>query len=176
MRNLPLARRQLFSGLLLLALAWGIGQFVLLPQFKTYQKIQTMEKTYPQDSSTPMGLLPVVSSDGNTSLWQDNVVAPLYRLSTETKTMILNIQGTPALAEEVNDLPPAIKKVPITITIYGSYPSLQGFIDKLIQQLPASAVRSIKLKNADSASIPPEESPILEGIITLDLYVHQVKM
>lgn len=175
MRDIRLARRQFFGGLLLSAITLVVGYFVLLPEYKLAGdlKQQTQHPDPLQLKATTQ--LPVIYSN-NPEGWEKTVIAPFYKDSLAAKTLITDIKGDYTAATPVTGLPQAVQKVPITLTLNGSYFSIQTFVTAVSKRLSTSPIRMVELKNVDTETINPNESPILQAIIQIDLIVLNGKM
>ncbi len=169
MRDIRLARTQLFSGIGLFLVAGVAALVFLMPQWSKYQ---TLSRNDSSEVPAALQRLPVIYQS-NDEGWRKNIQEPLHQASLETQVILVSAQrGNPA---QINSghLAGQVKALPVTLVINGSYASIQRFLAKLSERFPAVRIKSVDLKNTDPAGENPEVSPILESQITVDLFVLQ---
>ncbi len=171
MRDIGLARRQFFGGLGILTLSAAIAFAVLLPQYRTYQNYRQMENTPTQYRPAALQAVPSIVPNQPDS-WKKNVLLKFEALGPKTKTVINTVQGDYQKAQPAEVFPDAIKKVPLTIIANGSYKTLQALVAEIPKQFTLVRITSVNFKNSDKADLKPNQSPILEALIKLDLYVY----
>jgi hypothetical protein len=171
MRDLGLARRQFLGGLFCLIAAAAIGYFFLLPQFHRNQALQLAQSTPdPKQLEYLSKQTPFISYNQPGS-WEKNVINYLYSDSLAVKAIIFSIQGDYHSAKPAENLPSYIKKVPLRLVANGSFKALQDMVAKITERFPASMIRTVNFKSLNTGKLKAGESPVVEGEITLDLYV-----
>lgn len=171
MRDLRLARRQFFGGLFCLAAAAIGGYFVLLPQYHLYQSLNASPNTLVEEQSKILKTLPRVQGNEPNAL-EEPIFNQLQLDSDAAKTVILQSQFRLDEAQSIDDLPDYIKAIPVTLVANGSYQGLQNFISRMIKRFPYITIKLLRLKSLNTQSVKPEESPILEARLELDIYVY----
>lgn len=170
MRDIRLARHQFFGALLLLLIALGEWFFFFLPQSRQYEASRLALGNSEANVLTIFKEVPIIAP-GKSQSWQKDLLGSLAA-ELGRDVVVTLVEGDLSQASPLEKpLPPAIKKVPITVTLHGSYAVLQQAIGTLAAKSPVIEIREIRIKSVDAAKLAPEESPVLEGVIHLHLYV-----
>ena len=167
--NIRRGRRQLLLGIVFLSLAYGLTHFVLIPQFQQLRTLQAMQRLT-INGQRPSSRMMLTLDPKHPEDWQRKVLDALSSTAAGCRVMITEVEGGPQLVQPNKKYPQGVKSIPLTLHIYGSYSALQSFIDKISQQYPSLLVRSVNLANADKPTLSPSESPILKGVIQLNIF------
>lgn len=166
MRDVGLARKQFFMGVLLLGASFAVAQWILWPQFLQFKT--TFGKAVPQ---AQLSNLVVHYRPHDLSTWQKQVLDQITDETLATKTVLVSVQANGTAPISVPGSSKPLQAVPMTIRVKGSYSAIQRFIERFHQHFPVYRMDGIQIKNVDSAILLPEQSPILQADIRGQLAV-----
>ncbi len=171
-RKIQVARRQLLVGLLFMGGALCMGFMLLKPQYQQYQSHLKAQKNQEIETDQPdlLAKIPLLSTQDPTS-WQKNVLSRFPSNDTSPDGVTTLIEGNPKSATPAANLPAGIEKIPLTLQATGSFFAIEHLVHDIPQEFPFAVIKSVELKNPDSTATSSNKSPILQGIIHLDLYV-----
>jgi hypothetical protein len=158
MRDLGLARRQLFGGICLILAGAAIIQWMLIPQYQQFQELRHQTTRFPDvDTSAVLTALPSYSPQHPES-WNQQVVQPLQQLARRTHVKISPILGEPEQGEGMKGLPPVIRHTDLVLAGQGRYSNWKAFMQALPTHLPYTCIQSIDLQQAPVLSVPGKPS------------------
>jgi hypothetical protein len=167
--NIRRGRRQLLLGLLFLCIAYGMIQLVLLPQFSELRMLQAMKRQTINGERLSSKLMLALNAKQPDD-WQKKILDTLSTTASESRVMITEVEGGLQSAHTDKKYPAGVQSIPLTLHVYGSYSALQLFIEKISAGYPSLLVRSVNFTNADKPTLSPTESPILKGVIQLNIF------
>ncbi len=171
MRDIGLARRQFLTGLGLTILSGVLGLVVLLPQYQQYLRNLSRSQEVWLHKPPVLQSLPEVSAE-NTKTWQTQVVDKLNTIGLKTHALVAEVDGSPKqMSYRIKAFPEALQNIPLQLTLHGTAPAIQKYLESLNKSLPGLEIQNLAMKRLPSLTSKSGPSPLFKAVIQCDLLV-----